>query len=194
MDDPERAERAALILGPASSRRSGPKFRVDVYGGRHRLGPGPELVRRILGRLDEEGIGGALDLVRSEGDEVGEGDRAVSTEPIGLAVAWDRMLAELPTDWSHIYVELVLDSSDFLERAALLLSPVNPAPLGGPLSVRFRCARRVGYGVSPEMARRCLERLDRERITGRLRVVRAVADARPVSTQGPVWHVDGQVV
>ena len=44
------------------------------------------------------------------------------------------------------------------------------------------------------MARRCLERLDRDGITGRLRVVRVVSDARPVYTQGPVWYLGGRAV
>ena len=35
----------------------------------------------------------------------------------------------------------------------------------------FRCARRAGYGVSPSMARRCLERCDAEGITGRIRIL-----------------------
>jgi hypothetical protein len=44
------------------------------------------------------------------------------------------------------------------------------------------------------MARRCLERLDAEGITGAVRVLRALSDTRPVATQGPVWYVGGKVL
>ena len=60
--------------------------------------------------------------------------------------------------------------------------------------VRFRCARVRGYGVSAEMARRCLERLDRERITGRVRALRVLSDTHHAATQGPVWYVGGKSV
>ena len=58
----------------------------------------------------------------------------------------------------------------------------------------FRCARRKGYGVSPEMARRCFERLDGEAITGDVSVLRVVSDTDNVATQGPVWYVGGKVL
>jgi hypothetical protein len=60
--------------------------------------------------------------------------------------------------------------------------------------LRFRVARRFGYGASAGMVRRCLERLDREGITGRVRILRALSDSRPVATQGPVWYVGGKSV
>ena len=51
---------------------------------------------------------------------------------------------------------------------ALLLAPVNPARAGGEPGLRFRVARARGYGASPPMTRRCLERLDEEGIRGEL--------------------------
>jgi hypothetical protein len=39
------------------------------------------------------------------------------------------------------------------------------------------------------MARRCLERLDEESITGRLRLLRVLSDTHHAATQGPVWLV-----
>ncbi len=100
----------------------------------------------------------------------------------------------MPGDWSDLYGEVELDSSDYLDRAALLLAPVNPARDGNRVAFRFRAARRFGYGVSPEMARRCLERLDAEGTRGTVRVLRALSDTRPVQTQGPVWYVGGKSV
>ena len=85
-------------------------------------------------------------------------------------------------------------SSDYLERAALLMAPLNPSRYGGKPGFRFRVARRFGYGASTEMARRCFERLDEEGIRGAVRVLRALSDTHPVQTQGPVWYVGGRTV
>jgi hypothetical protein len=75
-----------------------------------------------------------------------------------------------------------------------LLAPVNPARFGDELAYRFRVAHRFGYGASAEMAQRCFERLDAERIRGELRVLRVLSDTKPVHTQGPVWYVGGRAV
>jgi len=61
-------------------------------------------------------------------------------------------------------------------------------------TLQIRTASHVGYGVSPEMLRRCFERLDRERITGRVEIVQTVSDAHPVATQGPVFRLGGRSV
>jgi hypothetical protein len=90
--------------------------------------------------------------------------------------------------------ELALRSSDHLERAALLIAPVNPTRAGKSLALRFRVARQFGYGVSAPMARRCLERLDEEGIRGELRILRVLCDTDAVATQGPVWRVGGRSV
>src|SRR5215208_1637213 len=111
-----------------------------------------------------------------------------------LVEQWDSLQTELPEDWSDLWVEVELTSSDHLERGALLLAPVNPARAGKRLAYRFRVARRFGYGASEEMARRCLERLDQEGITGEVRILHALSDSKPVSTQGPVWYVGGKAV
>ena len=100
----------------------------------------------------------------------------------------------MPPDWSDLHAEIELTSSDHLERAALLLSPINPARYGGKPGFRFRVARRFGYGASPGMVRRSLERVDEEEITGRLRILRVLSDTDPVATQGPVWYVEGKAV
>jgi hypothetical protein len=44
------------------------------------------------------------------------------------------------------------------------------------------------------MARRCLERLDEEHITGALRFLRVLSATSHVSTQGPVWRESGRSV
>jgi hypothetical protein len=103
-------------------------------------------------------------------------------------------VAALPADWSDLYAELELFSTDHLERGALLLAPLNPSRYSGRPGFRFRAARSFGYGASPQMVRRCLERLDEEGIRGRLEVLRVISGSRPVATQGPVWRVGGRAV
>ena len=71
-------------------------------------------------------------------------------------------------------------------------APTNPTRPGRALVLQFRAARRFGYGVSPGMARRCLERLDEEEVGGELRVLRVLSDTDGVATQGPVWRVGGK--
>jgi hypothetical protein len=195
LDKPEDADRAALILAPATPGRAGNSFQFFVHGGAERLAPTPEIVRRVLHRLDEEGIGGTLELVAQEAAPAAPPPAArPERAPRPLVAQWDELVRRLPPDWSDLYAEIQLDSSDFLDRGALLLAPVNPAHYGGPLALRFRCARMRGYGAAPEMTRRCLERLDAERITGTLRALRVLSDTHHVATQGPVWYVEGKSV
>jgi hypothetical protein len=146
-------------------------------------------VRRALRRLDEERIHGTLELLAS-GEAVIEPQNARPT----LAASWDAEQEALPADWSDVHAEVELRSTDHLERTALLLAPLNPTRVGDRPAFRFRVASRYGYGASPGMARRCLERLDEERILGRVRVLRALSDVRPVATQGAVWYVGGKAV
>ena len=75
-----------------------------------------------------------------------------------------------------------LRSSDELAPAALALAPLNPSRHRGSLAFRFRVARRFGYGAAPEMARRCLERLDELGIPGELRLLEVLSDTQPVLT------------
>ena len=192
LEDEADVERAALILGPAAPSRSHLTFRIDVARVNRGISPSPDVARRVFARLDREGIRGRLELVESEDEEARATDGRAARG--SLAAQWQALIAELPPDWSHLYAQIDLDSSDFLERAALLLAPTNPLRAGGARSLRFRSARSVGYGVAVEMARRCFERLDRERITGRISIVHAVSDARPASTQGPVWRIGGRSV
>jgi hypothetical protein len=181
--------RAAALLGPLQpivAAEGTLAFRVASDGS----GPPPETVRRLLDLADRERLHGTIEIVsQSEAPPVPEQRR----EP-AIAESWDAALATLSTDWSDLLGEVELDSSDYLERAALHLAPVNPRRDGTRLALRFRCARRFGYGASPEMVRRCFERCDEENIRGRVRVLRALSDTRPVQTQGPVWQLAGQTV
>jgi hypothetical protein len=188
LGDEEQAARAAALLGPANPARHGKA--IWLYVSRVGGGTGPELVDRLLRRLHYDRIDGELKLV-----DVTEGAVKVPEDKrSALVERWDALLAELPADWSDLWAEVELTSSDYLEPGALLLAPVNPARAGTRLAYRFRVARRFGYGASAEMAHRCLERLDEEGITGEVRILRALSDTKPVATQGPVWYVGGKAV
>ncbi len=149
----------------------------------------------MLARLDEAGIKGRVRLVEHERPAAQPAAAAPAAgEQPTLAGSWDALVRRLPSDWSDLYAELELDSTDYLDRGALLLAPINPARAGGPASFRFRAANRKGYGVAPVMARRSFERLDNEGLTGRLRVLRVLSDTNAPFSQGPVWRVGGRAV
>ena len=185
--DDARCDRAAALLGPANPGRLGKKVRFST--GRRGMATAPDLVRRLLRRLDVEGVRGELSLVR-----VAEAPAAELREERSLADDWEALLAKLPPDWTDLYAEVRVRSTDYLERAALHLSPLNPARYGGPTGLRFRCAQAFGYGVAPAMATRCFARCDEEGIRGTVEILRVLCDSYPVSTQGPVWYVGGRSV
>jgi hypothetical protein len=185
LESDSEVDRAAALLAPANPGRSGRQLRL--YGTRRGAGLGPEALSRILGRVDRERIWGRVELVGSGIADVSPGIKRET-----LAEDWDAVLETLPPDWSDMHAELRLTSSDYLERAALLTSPLNPLRAG--TGFRFRIARRSGYGASPSMARRSLERLDEEGIPGEFRILRVLSDTNNVQTQGPVWRVDGAAV
>ena len=81
---------------------------------------------------------------------------------------WDELTGVCRPTGRTFYAEVELESSDYLQRGALLLAPVNPAHYGGRRRCGFACARVSGYGAAASMTRRCLERLDEESITGRV--------------------------
>jgi hypothetical protein len=180
------ADQAAAMLGGANPLRHGSSVLLFVS---RTGGVGPEALRRALLRLDRRGIGGTLEIVGAT-----EAEQVPSAQPSSLAGQWDAAVGSLPDDWSDLYAELRLRSSDQLERAALLLAPTNPTRPDEALALRFRVAHRFGYGVSGRMARRCLERLDEERIPGEVSVLQVLCDTDAVGSQGPVWRIGRKAV
>jgi hypothetical protein len=187
LEEEARAERAAALLAPANPGRHARiiRFAVDRRG----PGIGPESLRRLLKRLDDDGIEGTLEL-QSVQKAVPEELRRKET----LRDQWERGLTRIPSDWSDIYAQVRLDSTDYLERGALLLAPINPARFGGAAALRFRSAHHFGYGVSPGMAARCFARCDEEGITGEVEILYVLSDTNPEATQGPVWLLGGRTV
>ena len=188
IEDETQRTRVVALLAPAGPGGIGATIRFFVA--RSGVGVGPEAVRRLLRRLDEEDIPGALGLVSSD-----EAPTAAAIVRASLAKEWDAALEVLPGDWSDLLCELELTSSDHIEPGALLLAPLNPLQTGaGHPGFRFRAAHTFGYGASAGMVRRCLGRLDDADIPGEVSILRALSDAQPVATQGPVWHIGGKAV
>ena len=187
VDDAAHAERASALLAPAGPGRLGATIRFHVVS--DGSGVGPEAVRRLLRRVDAEGIAGSLELVAASGRTT-----APTVARTTLADSWDAALAVLPVDWSDLLCELGVTSSDHIDLTALLLSPLNPLRQIENLAFQFRVAQSFGYGASAGMVRRCLERVDEAGIPGTVRVLRLMSDTHPVGTQGPVWYVGGKAV
>jgi hypothetical protein len=175
-------ERAAALLGPAGPGLSSNTVRFYVTRSGH--GIGPEAARRLLGRIDTEGIVGGLTLVGSN-----EAEAPAQVARPTLAGEWGAALEVLPSDWSDLVAELELDSSADVDRGAVLCAPLNPIQSTGRPGFRFRCASARGYGASASMVGRCLARLDEAGITGHVRITRALSDVHPVGTQGATFLV-----
>jgi hypothetical protein len=189
LEEAGEAERALALLAPLQPVRTGPAAAL-IRVARGAGGPSPEGLRRALQRLDAERIHGRLELTSVDETPA----EAVAEEVHRLPQAWDTAVAALPPDWSDLLGEIELDSSDYIEPGAVNLAPINPRRIGSSMRLQFRSARQFGYGASPGMVRRCLERCDAAGITGRVEVMRVLSDSRPVGTQGPVWQIEGRMV
>jgi len=182
---------AAAVLGPLQPGQVGDELRFDVA----RTGGGPDRTRNVLTRLDRKRVWGTLSIVGvSEAVVAREEPVAAPAPRVSLVVAWDEAAGKLPAGWSDLLCELELDSTDHLPRAALLGAPLNPSRVPGATALRFRVSGKQGYGASPLMARRCFERMDAERITGRIELVVGLSDTENAVTQGPVWRLAGRSV
>jgi len=192
--------RAGGFLGPANPGRVGDAFRVRVA----RNGAGamaPEGIRNLFGRLDQARVWCGLSLVDSStappaaaAPAAAEPAAAPAELPLApLASQWDTLVATLPPDWSDLLAELRFESTDWLNRTSLLCAPLNPTKVEG-IAFNFRAARQAGYGASPSMVRRCLERCDAEQMRGTVTALRVLSETNPVATQGPVWRVGGRSV
>ena len=181
---------AAAVLGPLQPGRGGNELRLHIQ----RVEGGVERARNVFRRLDQRRIWGILSVVGVVHDVAPATPRAPIETTRSLAAQWDEALAELPPDWSDILCVLELDSTDHVPRAALLGAPLNPSRVPGEIALRFRASGKQGYGVSPQMARRCLERMDAEGITGSASVLYGLSDTENAVTQGPVWRLAGRSV
>lgn len=185
LKDRDAADEAAAMLGPAGPYRAAPTVLLFSVA-RDGTATSPDNIVRLLRRVPS----GTLSLSGSQAASQPVARREVPT----LTASWDAAIAGLPADWSDLYAELRLTSTDYVERASVLCVQCNPRRDGMRAALRFRAARERGYGVSPEMARRCLERCDAEGIEGSIEILRVVSGSRHVGTQGPVWLANGKTL
>jgi hypothetical protein len=183
LEEAKRSDRAAQLLGPLQPFRAGPT-ELTFHAQRS------DTVKRLLMRLDAERIHGVLELT---GIELTAPPAATAPDPT-LRESWQAALATLPSDWSDLLVEVEFTSSDYVEKAALNMVPLNPRRDGSRNALRFRVARSFGFGAAPQMVARCLSRCDDDAMRGVVRVLRVLSGSRPVGTQGPVWQIDGLTV
>jgi hypothetical protein len=190
-EQPSDLPRAAQVLGSINVGKVGSAlvFHVRSAGGQE----GPQAAKRLFERLDRERTWCHLEQSHVQ---TGTSAPTAETAPVITSVAesWDVALSPLPDDWTDLLCELEIDSSDYLDRTALLCAPLNPTRVVSRLAFTFRCSGRSGYGVSPAMARRCFERLDHDGIGCSTRVLRVLSNTDNVDTQGPVWLVGGQTL
>jgi len=191
LSDPGQGDRASTVLGPLSPGRSREGFNLRTFAPGQGT-PGVDAVRRALAHLDAEGISGRL--VTEEASDPGVRPSLVALASNVIEGQWESLSEELPPAWSDVLLELRLASTGDIDRAALLLGPVNPMLQPDGRAFRFRTARTFGYGASTGMTRRVFQRLDDQGVGGSLRVIRVLSDSRPVATQGPVWRIGGRSV
>ena len=193
-EQPSDLPRATQVLGSIGAGKVGSAlvFHVRRAGGTQ----GAQAARRLFARLDDDRTWCKLEQSHVRLSEPAAAPSSGEDVPAerSLADSWDAALSPLPADWTDLLCELEVASSDYLDRAALLCAPLNPARDAPRLVFTFRCSGRSGYGSSRAMARRCFERLDDEGITGSTRVLRVLCDADNVATQGPVWLVGGKTL
>ena len=192
VEDVEQLPRAGALLGPLNPGRSehGVVIQLVAGGGSN----GQLAVGRVLARLEDERIPFTLQLLDTAAGAPQSTGAAQTAAGLAapLTAAWDAALTKLPADWSDVYGEIEISSSDLIDRAALLLGPINPRRNVEKSALRFRSARLQGHGASSGRVRRCLERLDDAGITGSVSILRALCETRPVATQGPQWVEDGK--
>ncbi len=188
LSGPEATDRAAALLGPAQPYRAEPtvlRFSVALDGS----ATGAHGISRLLARVDGARVRGRLQLAGSR-----KAPARVEREITSLAESWDAAVAGLPADWSDLFCEFDLVSSNDVERTAVLCIQLNPRRDGQRAAMRFRVAQTAGYGAAPGMVRRCFERCDGESIRGSVQVLRVISDSHLVATQGPVWLLGGKTV
>jgi hypothetical protein len=104
-----------------------------------------------------------------------------------LVKDWQDLEAQLPARWVEARIGLALEEDRQAERALELLAPLQPMRTA-PGSVSIRIARTAAAeGPSAESLRRALQRLDAERLHGRLEII--AADEGPASPEAGGSHL-----
>jgi hypothetical protein len=92
---------------------------------------------------------------------------------VGVALAddFDAVVRTLPDDWTDLELDLrIADETRYVD-AAVMLSQVNAQPYSrADWHWRINVAHRFGHAAAAETVKGILNKLDRERIEGELRV------------------------
>src|SRR5205823_5149827 len=144
---------------------------------RRRRRPRPRLPprRRASQDLPRRGAGrAARPLISRPEDKV---------RPVGLAEDFDRVVAELPPDWTALELDLRLADEDRYIDAATLLTVINAMPYSKhDWHFRLRVAHEFGHAAAVPTVHGALTLLDGQGIEGEL-VPREVRVGRVEVTQ-----------
>ena len=90
---------------------------------------------------------------------------------MALAQDFEAVVETLPDDWTDLELDLrIADESRYVD-AAVMLSQVNAQPYSrADWHWRINVAHRFGHAAAPETVRGVLVKLDREGISGEMRV------------------------
>ena len=191
-EQPEELSEAARILAPMTVGRVGDHLAFTV---RRAGGPsGPEAARRLFRRLDEARIWCLLEQAEIDVAAPDLGDARRGARGVAAPRAGTRRSRSFRRTGARSSASSSSGRAPSFRVRPWSVPRSTRRVTGNVSGFTFRCARRAGYGVSPEMARRCFERLDEEGIPGAVSVLRLVSDADNVATQGAVWYVGGKAL
>jgi hypothetical protein len=90
---------------------------------------------------------------------------------VALSEDFEAVVETLPDDWTDLELDLrIADESRYVD-AAVMLSQINAQPYSrADWHWRINVAHRFGHAAAAETVRGVLDKLDRERIGGELRV------------------------
>jgi hypothetical protein len=98
----------------------------------------------------------------------------------GLAQRFEEIVGALPDDWTDLELDLRIGDPGRYVDAAVMLAQVNAQPYSrADWDWRINVAHRFGHAAAAETVRGVLTKLDRESISGELRV----RDAREGRTE-----------
>ena len=146
------------------------------------------MAERLLDRVGLEKIAGTIELASSTAATPDAGEAPAATAAPVRAAA--RVVGRRARDAARR-----LERPARRDRARLLATTSSArrctsrrstrAATATRFALRFRCARTAGYGASPGMVRRCLERCDDDDIVGAVRSCACSRDTHPVQHAGP---------
>jgi hypothetical protein len=90
---------------------------------------------------------------------------------VALADDFQHVLDALPPDWTDLELDLRIDDEDLYIDTAVSLSQVNAQPYSkADWHWRLLIAHSFGHAAAPQSVKGVLEKLDREGVSGELRV------------------------